>query len=391
MTRNLTGPAAGGACAAAGVPTGAAAVAPKLTAIELAVIVIAVLLTVGAARIAQPILVPVVAGLLVSYTLRPVVSWLERARIPRIAAAALVVVLLVATVFATGYAIRDDVDRAVAELPAAARKLRLAAVQAARDKPGPIAHVQQAAAELDRAAQEASSKAPSAMVAPPAPPAPAGVEAQFQRLVAQESNNALAVASQVLVALLLAFFLLAAGDTFRRKVAKLAGASLARRRVTVEALNEIDEQIQAYLMTLLIANVAIAAATWAALWMLHVPNAGMWAAVTGVLHFIPYAGTAVAATAVGIAAFIGGGSLSAGVAAAVTIFGIAVVIGMGLTTWLQGRVARMNPVAVFIGVLFFGWLWGGWGLLLGMPILAVLKSVADRVGSLHAVSELLGA
>ena len=51
----------------------------------------------------------------------------------------------------------------------------------------------------------------------------------------------------------------------------------------------------------------------------------------------------------------------------------------------------MNPVAVFIGVLFFGWLWGGWGLLLGMPILAVLKSVADRVDAMHPVSELLGA
>ena len=49
----------------------------------------------------------------------------------------------------------------------------------------------------------------------------------------------------------------------------------------------------------------------------------------------------------------------------------------------------MNPVAVFIGVLFFGWLWGGWGLLLGVPILAVLKSIADRVESLQPVSELL--
>ena len=44
--------------------------------------------------------------------------------------------------------------------------------------------------------------------------------------------------------MLLAFFLLAAGDTFRRKVAKLAGESLARRRVTVEVLNEIDAQVQ---------------------------------------------------------------------------------------------------------------------------------------------------
>jgi predicted PurR-regulated permease PerM len=49
----------------------------------------------------------------------------------------------------------------------------------------------------------------------------------------------------------------------------------------------------------------------------------------------------------------------------------------------------MNVVAVFIGLLFFGWLWGGWGLLLGVPILAVLKSIADRVEAMQPISELL--
>ena len=63
------------------------------------------------------------------------------------------------------------------------------------------------------------------------------------------------------------------------------------------------------------------------------------------------------------------------------IVSIATAIGMVLAIWMQGRAAHMNPVAVFIGLLFFGWLWGGWGLLLGVPILAVLKSIADRVES----------
>ena len=51
----------------------------------------------------------------------------------------------------------------------------------------------------------------------------------------------------------------------------------------------------------------------------------------------------------------------------------------------------MNAVAVFVGVLFFGWLWGGWGLLLGLPIIAVVKSISDRVEFLNPVSELLSA
>ena len=72
-----------------------------------------------------------------------------------------------------------------------------------------------------------------------------------------------------------------------------------------------------------------------------------------------------------------------------TIVAIATAIGMVLATWMQGRATNMNAVAVFIGVLFFGWLWGGWGLLMGTPLIAVLKCIADRVEALHPVSELL--
>jgi predicted PurR-regulated permease PerM len=90
-----------------------------------------------------------------------------------------------------------------------------------------------------------------------------------------------------------------------------------------------------------------------------------------------------------VATFVETGSFGDAVIAMTVIVGIAAAIGMGLATWMQGRAAHMNPVAVFIGLLFFGWLWGGWGLLLGVPILTVLKSIADRVEAMQPVSELL--
>jgi predicted PurR-regulated permease PerM len=58
-------------------------------------------------------------------------------------------------------------------------------------------------------------------------------------------------------------------------------------------------------------------------------------------------------------------------------------------TWLQGRAVRMNVVAVFVGLMFFGWLWGGWGLVLGVPLMAVLKSIADRVEAMRPIREML--
>jgi predicted PurR-regulated permease PerM len=66
------------------------------------------------------------------------------------------------------------------------------------------------------------------------------------------------------------------------------------------------------------------------------------------------------------------------------------VVGNLLMPWLTSRSAAMNPVAVFIGVLGWGWLWGVWGLLLGIPIMMVVKAVCDRVDHLKPVGELLG-
>ena len=82
----------------------------------------------------------------------------------------------------------------------------------------------------------------------------------------------------------------------------------------------------------------------------------------------------------GMALLIGGSS-----------FVIHTVVGNVLTPWWMGKASKMSPVAVFVSVLIFGWLWGVAGLLLGVPILLVIKSVCDRVEDLKPVGELLGA
>jgi predicted PurR-regulated permease PerM len=78
---------------------------------------------------------------------------------------------------------------------------------------------------------------------------------------------------------------------------------------------------------------------------------------------------------------------------AVLIAGISLALhtvsGYVLTPWLTSRTSRMNAVTVFVGVLAWGWLWGIWGLLLGVPILMVVKAVCDRIDDLKPLGELL--
>ena len=351
-----------------------------------ALIVLAVLAVCAAAKIAEPFIVPVVVGALASYSLKPMVEWLDRFHVPRALGAAVVLLMLTGLVSGGVFLLRDDAAAALAELPNAAHKIRLAARENANAPAGPMSHVREAAAELNRAAAEATTGAPTPPAAAAPPPQPNAVE----RWLSAQSAKALEIVVEIGVAALLAYFLLAAGDTFRRKLVRLAGPTLAARRITVEILDEIDAQVQRYLMTMLILNSLIGVSTWAILLLFGVEHAVLWGVFAAIVHIIPYAGSALTIVMTGIATFVQFEDVARALAVGGLVGIAATLIGMGLSAWMLGRAFRMNAVAVFVALMFFGWLWGGWGLIVGVPILAIVKTTADRIPSLERLASLLG-
>jgi predicted PurR-regulated permease PerM len=190
--------------------------------------------------------------------------------------------------------------------------------------------------------------------------------------------------------LFLAYFLLLGGDGFRRKLVRLAGPSLSRRRITVRMLDDINASIQRYLLMLVATNALVALLGWLAFRWIGLDNAGAWAVAFGLLHVVPYLGPALAATAIGMAAFMQFGDVSSALLLIAVTLAIATFVGTVVTTWMTGRIARMNAAAVFISLLFWGWLWGVWGMLLSVPLVVVAKVVAQHVEPLHPVADLLG-
>ncbi len=357
----------------------------RLRSADCALTAIAVVAVVAGAKFAGTFLVPVVVGILASYSLKPLVAGLERVGVHRAIGAAIVLAILTGLVIGGVFLLRDDAKAALAELPHAARKLRIAAHESARRPEGPVAHVRAAAAELNRAAAEASGSGPAVAAQAPAPPAPTALQKWF----AEQSSKLLAIVADLGVAAMLAYFLLASGDTFRRKLAQLAGPTLARRRITIEILDEIDAQVQRYLLTMVVINTVVAITTWAILAAFGVDHAALWGVIAGVLHVVPYAGSALTIVATGFAAFLQFENAGRALMVALAIGTGATLIGTGLSSWLLGRTFRMNAVAVFVALLFFGWLWGGWGLLVGVPLLATVKTAADRIAPLRAVGALI--
>ena len=365
----------------------AASPPPPGALIGRALIILAAIALIGALYFARAFFVPLLIGILASYTLRPLVDWLEAWRLPRAIAAACVLLLLVGGLGWLGVALSDDVGAMIEKLPDAARKLRQSLNASRAGTPTALQKLQEVATELQGAAADAGVKpgARSAPAARPVEPAP-----WLRDYAVAQSALFLAVVSQAPIVLLLAYFLLASGVHFRRKLVQFVGPSLTRKKDAVRILEEIDVQVQRYLLAMLLSNALVGVVTWLALKAIGLEHAGVWGVAAGILHFIPYLGAALLAIAVGVAAFLQFGNLLQALFVAGVAVVLATLISQVFMTWLQSRFARVNAAVLFIALLFFAWLWGVAGLLLGAPLLAIAKVICDRVESLKPAGELLG-
>jgi predicted PurR-regulated permease PerM len=204
------------------------------------------------------------------------------------------------------------------------------------------------------------------------------------------TSNVAIAAGQLASALFLAFFLLSAGDLFRRKFMRAVGGGLSRRKTMLRILDGVDRQNQRYFAIVLVVNLAVGLTIGVGFYAMGLERPTVWGIAAAVLHTIPYVGAAMLAGAAALVAYGQFGTLHMALLAASIPILAAAILGIGLQTWLMGRAARMNTPAVFVSLLFWGMLWGGWGLLLAVPIMVAIKTLCDHVERLKPYGDILG-
>lgn len=353
-------------------------------------VVLAVIAALAVLRWASGFFIPLMLGLVFTYALSPVVDALARAHVPRAISAAVLILGILAAAGGAVYSLADDANELIESLPAAARKLRDSMRKEVRGPQTPLETVQKAATELARAAEEAGGS-----TAPGPGRGVARVMVEKPRFDIRDhlwtgTVGLMSLIGQTVLVTFLTYFLLLSGDTFRRKVVKIAGPGLAEKKLAVQALDEINAQMQRYLLVQLLASLGVGLATGIAFAVIGLKHAAVWGVAAGVLNLVPYVGSFLVTAAASLVAFLQFGQINLALAVGGSSLLINTVEGYLLVPWATSKASRMNPVAVFIGVLAWGWLWGVWGLLLGIPILMAVKAVCDRVHDLKPVGELLG-
>ena len=330
-----------------------------------------------------PFFVPLFLALFISHALSPVVSGLTVLVRWRALAAALVVSALVALIGAAAWAWSDDAQRIWQEVPDAAKTVSRSLQEVVRRPAAPINEVKKAAAELESVANTGKRATQGAA------PAPASTSRSVWDVAWEGGKNVAVVAGQLTVVLFLVFFMLASGDLFKRKLLRIA-AERNKTRFTAQVLDQIDEQVRRYLVVLVVANVLVGVGTWLVFWALGVKYAGLWGLIAGVLHTAPYFGPSIVAVGSLLAAFVQFEEWPRALIVAGSTIAVATLVGFLFATWLASRRTRMNTTAAFIGLLFFGWIWGFWGLLLAIPLLAIVMTICEHHDEWKPVAQLLG-
>jgi predicted PurR-regulated permease PerM len=342
--------------------------------------------------------VPVIVAALLAFTLMPLVRLGQRFRVPPAAVATLILVGAGVGGGALVSSNADDAARLIGQMPELTQFIvtkvrRLLLVS--RDDQALLAH-----RELHDSPPQPGTSGSSGTTPPRAdanPNAPLGMlsggatdpgpaietiadPVNMRDLAAKAATGLATGAGKAFVIALLTFFLLISADSMKTKLFNLAGSRLSQKKNVLRALEESGRQIQLYLLITITANLIIAVLAWLLLYTIGVESAASWAIGLGIAHTVPYLGAIAGTLLISMAAVFQFESWEVGLYVLSGLGVICAVIGTLIMTLMQGRAAKMDPAVLFIGLLLFTWLWGGWGLLLGAPILAVTKTVMSYGG-----------
>ncbi|RUS59351.1 AI-2E family transporter [Pseudorhodobacter sp. E13] len=162
------------------------------------------------------------------------------------------------------------------------------------------------------------------------------------------------------------FFLLSRNDMYQAIGRHLASPS--NRAVVAARLRDAERTVARYFLTITLVNAALGLLTAAILQALGMPGAFLWGVTAFLLNFVVYLGPAIFMVALlfaGVGAFDGAAALFPMLSFAALNF----IEGQFITTALVGKRMALNPLLVFVALLFGIWLWGPIGGIVAIPLM----------------------
>jgi predicted PurR-regulated permease PerM len=308
---------------------------------------------------AQDVFIPIAIAIFLALLLTPAVDRLQRWRMRRGFAVAVVMIVVLASAVAAVNAVWGPATAWLARAPQTMRQID------PRLRP-----LREMFARVDAVAERAGQLAQggSAVTGKPAIVTP----------VAGEST-AIAFTKSFIAWLtvvpLTLFFLLGGPPLLARMGASLSGSETSVR--SLRLTEAIRTEVGRYFGTIALINLGLGIATALAMTALGMPNAILWGVMAGVLNFIPYLGPIAAFFILSVAALVTFPTLAQALAVPGVFLVLHLIEGQIVQPLTVGRRFEMNALVVLLAVWFGYGFWGIPGMLLATPVLVAMKVAAQ--------------
>jgi predicted PurR-regulated permease PerM len=355
-----------------------------------------VVAVVAALYFGRDVLLPLAVAVLLTFALAPVVAWLRRLHVPRIAAVIAVVVAAFAAIILFGAIVAGQLSTLALNLPQYQSNIE-AKVQAIRDADVGESVFERVSGLLERLGREIQADEEAVE--------PGTVATQREALrplpvrVIEPSAQPLQVLQTLVgplieplatggIIVVVVIFMLMKREDLRDRFIRLVGAGDLHR--TTAAIQDAGRRVGQYLLMQLVVNVTYAIPVGIGLWVIGVPNAPLWALLALVLRFVPYIGPVIATIfPLALALAVDPGWTMVLWAGALFIV-LELVSNNVVEPWLYGSRTGLSPLAIIVSAIFWTWLWGPLGLLLSTPLTVCLVVLGRHVPQFEFLDVLLG-
>ena len=335
----------------------------SLRAANWAVIGIFLILAFAAIAAGRDFLMPVTLAGLLFFVFTPLRRLARRRGVPDALTATGITLGLVLAVATLAYAASGPINQAAQNLPSISTRLE----QKFDEVRASIEDLQRAAEKIDEVQGGGEQAVPTVRV-----------EQDTDSTLESVMKFTPAIAGQVVFTLFLLFFMLASGDLLYLKIVQ-SFDTMAEKRSAYLALRQIEDSLGNYLGAITIINAGLGLAVGLAMFAWGMPGALLFGLGAFVLNFIPYLGAIVGVGLSGLVALVVMPGVFWPMMVAGTYLLLTSLEGQVITPYFVSRRLQMNTVVVFLAVALWAWLWSVIGMIIAVPVLVVLRVLADYI------------
>ncbi len=316
----------------------------------------------------QSVLIPLVVAAFLSYLFKPIVIFLQRRKVPTFISLILVFLTIGAVLFGISSVIYASVDSFVDEAPLYQEKINTIAMNLNDQLVSMGERFDIPVESFDwRSVVDVSS---------------------LTGMLGAGLGSTVSVAGNVILILLYLAFILGATGDFAEK------ARISFKKSSSEMIGSvvqgIDTQVRQYILAKTLISLATGVLTTVILMLFGVPFAIFWGFLAFVLNYIPNFGSLIAEIFPVLMAFLHFDSIITPIILLVILVGMQTVIGNVIEPKVMAFSLDLSPLVVLVALIFWGWLWGLVGMIIAVPMTAIMKIIFENIESLEPLARLMG-